>query len=292
MNCRNNTARQFSRPVSLRLTGILVVLTLLVLTLDLAAGVLVAPTVVFLSDRNRTGRINLENPSSTPKEVTINFSFGIPESDSLGNIALDLADSNVSDPRSALGWIKAFPRKVILPPNGSQVVRLVARPPKDLPDGEYWSRIIIQSQEGETALPVASEGEQITTQLNMVMRTAIALKYRTGDVTAKIRLDKVRMDPSDSVVDLYMDLSNSGNASYLGVMSCRLLDAENRQISKYEGYVAVYRDIRRRISMQIPDGVYAKPYTVDLRISNEGRTDIPRDEMVFGNEITYTAAVE
>ncbi|HSG99206.1 MAG TPA: hypothetical protein VLB27_04095, partial [candidate division Zixibacteria bacterium] len=54
------------------------------------AGVLVAPTVVFLSEKGRTGRMTVQNPSDKPKEVTIHFSFGLPESDSLGNVTVTL----------------------------------------------------------------------------------------------------------------------------------------------------------------------------------------------------------
>ena len=58
------------------------------LTAELTAGVLVAPTVVILSDRNRTGRINVENPSNKPKEIEISLGFGLPVSDSLGKVTI------------------------------------------------------------------------------------------------------------------------------------------------------------------------------------------------------------
>ena len=61
--------------------------------IELTAGVLVAPTSVILSDRKRTGRLTVQNPSDKPQEITIGFTYGIPLSDSLGNISLDLRDS-------------------------------------------------------------------------------------------------------------------------------------------------------------------------------------------------------
>lgn len=260
---------------------------------QITAGVLAAPTVVFLSDKNRTGRVNLENPSNKPKEIEVYFSFGLPMSDSLGNIHLVLQDSNVVDSRSAVDWIRAFPRKVYLPPNGSQVVRLVAHPPKDLPDGEYWARIVIRSQEGETALPVASEGEQITTKLNMIMQTALALKYRTGECYARLELAGMHVTmPDETNVEVMVDLKNAGNVSYLGVLTCRLLDADNRVINTNEGNLAVYRDLKKRIDLAVTECDYKKPYSVELFITSEGRTDIDRRNIIIGNEITYSAVVE
>lgn len=266
-------------------------IALLLMAVDLSAGVLVAPTVVILSDKQRTGRINVENPGNKPKEVEISFSYGLPTSDSLGKISIDLQDSNVTDPRSALEWIKAFPRKIRLEPGGSQVVRLVARPPKDLPDGEYWAHIVIKSQEGQTSFPVASEEEGITTKLNMIMKTAIALKYRTGDLEAELEMTDFQVMEIDSQIVIYCDLKNLGNVSYLGVLTCRLLDATDREISFHKSNLAVYRDLRRGIYFPLTDQGFERPYRVDLFISGKGRTDVPKQDMVYGNEITYSAAV-
>ena len=259
---------------------------------NLGAGVLVAPTVVILSDKNRTGRINIENPSNKPKEVEISFSFGLPVSDSLGKISIDLQDSNVTDPRSAMDWIRAFPRKVLLEPNGSQVIRLVAQPPKDLPDGEYWAHIVVKSQEGETSFPVASDDENITTKLNMIMKTAIALKYRTGDVMAELEMTDPKVIEDDSNVVFYCDLKNLGNVSYLGILTCRLLDADGKEISFHRSNLAVYRELRKGIYLPITEGDYSQPYKVDLFITGKGRSDVPHQDMIYGNEISYSAVVD
>jgi P pilus assembly chaperone PapD len=258
---------------------------------ELSAGVLVAPTVVFLSDKSRTGRLNLQNSANTPVEVTINFSFGLPTSDSLGNVTVALQDSSITDPRSAVDWIKAFPRKIVIPPNGSQVVRLLAYPPKGLPDGEYWARVVVRSQEGETSLPPPGRDGQISTRLNMIMQTAIMLKYRTGKLSAQLELTHADVRKSDSQVQVVLDLANRGNVSYLGVLTCRLLDADNRQISYRKIDLAVYRDLKRRLDLPIYPGNFKSPYQIDLLISGNGRDDIADEDMVFGNEIVWSAAV-
>ena len=252
------------------------------------AGVLVAHSVVFMSETSRTGRMTIQNPTNAPKEVTIDFSFGLPESDSIGNVNITLQDSAVTDARSALGWVKAFPRKLIIPANGSQIVRFVANPPKDLPDGEYWARIVVESQEGVTTVPTATENEQITTKLNMIMRTAIMLKYRTGNLVAELKLNGAEAIQQDSTVDVVVDLSNKGNVSYVGILSCRLLDADNKEISANDLQLAVYHDLKRRLALPVKYGNYKAPYKVEVSISNKGRKDIPSDDMIFGNDILYT----
>jgi P pilus assembly chaperone PapD len=259
---------------------------------QVGAGVLVAPTVVFLSETNRTGRLNIQNPSNKAKEVSVFFSYGLPESDSLGEVHVILNDSNVTDPRSALDWVKAFPRKFVLLPSGSQVVRVVAYPPKGLKDGEYWARIVVRSQEGTAEVPVPGQEEQITTKLNMIMQTAIMLKYRTGDLTSELELNGVETTVKDSLVEVVVDMVNRGNVSYMGVINCRLLDADKRLISYRNIDLAVYRSLKRKLPLNIVAGDFKKPYYIDLKITSEGRDDIPNKDMIFGNEIAWSTIVD
>jgi hypothetical protein len=272
------------------LTALLVGSAILIQVGESVAGVLVAPTIVFLSDKNRTGRMTIQNPTNTPKEVFVNFSFGLPTSDSMGNITLTLQDSGVTDPRSALGWVKAFPRKVLIPANGSQVVRVAANPPANLPDGEYWAQIVVRSQEGELTVPAANEADKITTKLNMVMQTAIRLKYRTGKLVSELNLNRAYAHLVKSRVQVTIDLTNNGNVSYVGMLKCRLLDLEKNEISSTAIDLAVYRNLKRRL--ELPVGEKQVPYKVEISIGNEGRNDIPPEEMINGNKIEYSMKVE
>lgn len=287
----NQLARllQFSRD---RIGTIMVVLFVLLITAQTFAGVLVAPTVIFISDKDRTGRLNIQNPTNEPREITIRLAYGLPESDSLGNVRVELRDSAVTDPRSCLGWIKAFPRKVIVPPNGTQVIRLVARPPQDLADGEYWARVVVTSREGTTALPVEGGEETIQTQLNMVMQTALMLKYRAGECVTHLEVTQSETIVRDNQVDVLVDMTNTGNTSYMGVLTCRLYDAENTLVSEKSHNVAVYRSLKRRIELPLDSGTYRRPFSVDVSITSEGRTDVAPDDMIHGNDITYSVAAD
>jgi len=276
-------------PVPFGVSAILLIL-ILSMTAELFAGVLVAPTVVFLSDKSRTGRLTIQNPSNLPKDVTISFSFGLPASDSLGDIYLTLQDSNVTDPRSALEWVKAFPRKVVLPPNGSQVVRVVANPPAGLADGEYWARIVIAAQEGETTIPASGENGGISTKLNMVTQTAIVLKYRTGALLSDLQLQGVAVQKTPNQVWAIVDLLNRGNVSYVGILKCRLLDQNSNEISANQVDLAVYRNLKRRIALPLINSKI--PAQIEISISNEGRTDIAPEDVIPGNKISYNLKVE
>jgi P pilus assembly chaperone PapD len=267
-------------------------LALSILVSNLSAGVLVAPSVIFLSQDNRTGRMTLQNTGDISQEVTVFFSFGLPQGDSLGDVKVELVDSNVTDPQSALGWVKAFPRRLILPPNASQVVRFVANPPREIEDGEYWCRVVVKSQDADAKIPVASEAEGITTKLNMVMQTAIMLKYRQGDIYTRLELAESEATQIDDKVQVMLNLKNSGNASYVGMLNSRLLDADGREISRNSVQLAVYHDLRRRVMLPIPPGDFVRPFKVEVEITGKGRTDIASKDMLFGNDISYSAVIE
>ncbi|MFZ5980225.1 MAG: hypothetical protein ACOYVF_06290 [Candidatus Zixiibacteriota bacterium] len=273
--------------------GLVIAVFLLLFPLtELIAGILVAPTVVFLSDQNRTGRMIVRNPSAEPKEVEIRMGFGLPISDSLGNVRVRLQDSAVTDPRSAMDWIKPFPRKLVLPPGGSQTIRFVASPPRDIPDGEYWARVIIRSQESQVAVPSADAEEGISTNLNMIMQTAISMKYRKGNLFSKIEMTDVQAKLRENMVEVMVDMVNRGNVSYLGVLNCRLLDADNNELSRQNFDLAVYYDLKRKIELPVT-GIRPKlPYSVDILITNDGRTDVEPKDRIRGNEIKYSMVVE
>ncbi|MCP4583842.1 MAG: hypothetical protein GY839_19705 [candidate division Zixibacteria bacterium] len=260
--------------------------------ISLTAGVLVAPTSVILSENDRTGRLTVQNPSDAPKEVSVQFGFGIPQADSLGKVKLRLQDTaEVNHPRSAMNWIRAFPRRVVLAPSATQVIRFVANPPKDLPDGEYWARIVVRSQDSQAQLPDAGNMENITTRLNMVMQTAIVLKYRTGNLIAKLGIIDTEIERTDSLVMISIDMENQGNVSYVGVLNCNLYDANNVEVTHRNINIAVYDDIKRRVDLPIGISDYRQPFHVNIVIENEGRKDVPANELILGNRLEYTKIV-
>lgn len=254
------------------------------------AGVLVAPTVVFIDEHNRTARLDINNPGSTPQEVTVHIAYGLPESDSLGNVSVTLQDSNITDPRAATGWVKAFPRQMVIPPNGTQVVRFVATPPKELTAGEYWARIVVRSKDGQTSIPAPTEEGAITTKLNMIMQTAIMLKYRTGELTSEVAMINATSAQTDSSVVVTIDLENKGNASYVGVLRCRLLDNNNKELAATQSDVAVYRTLKRRVDIARPQN--ASVAQVEVSISTNGRTDIAPENIIPGNKVFSTLEVK
>lgn len=289
LKSKNLNARSFRRlQWKLLITAALLFLPLQ----ELIANVLVSPTIVFITDKNPTGRITLLNRGNSIQEVSVYFSFGLPVSDSLGNISVTFQDSAVTDPRSCLEWVRAFPKKVVVGPDESQTVRLMMRAPDNLPDGEYWARIMVRSQKAAVEIPVAGEDVGIKTEVNMITEMALMLKYRTGDLVSDMELQNVSAVLKGSTVEVMIDLENRGNVSYMGMLETRLLDSDNKEISSNLRKLAVYRHLKRRIDLKFVDGDFKPPFRVEIKIESKGRNDVTPEDLIVGNRIAHTVELK
>jgi hypothetical protein len=252
-------------------------------------AVLVAPHAVFIDHRNRGGQIVLVNNGTDPEEVSIELVFGYPATDSLGNIGIRFIEDPGPEYPSAAAWIRAFPPRLRMAPGQRQVVRLLATPPADLPDGEYWSRLIVTSQGGQVPL-AAPESAAVRAAVTLVTRTVISVTYRKGTVRTGVVLEDFRPSVEGDSLVAWVALRREGNAAYLGSVSLRLLDSGGSQVASWSTPVAVYYDLNRRFAFPLqalPLGRYA----VVLRVSTD-REDIPREHVLPAAPIERSVPVE
>src|SRR5260370_16558944 len=139
---------------------------------------MVAPHAVFIDHRLRSGSVLLYNPGTEPVEVTISTIFGYPVTDSTGAITLRTVDAPDSTLPSALAWIQAFPRRLTVAPRDRQTLRLLARPPAGLADGEYWLRMVIAAQPGRVPIPGVTDTTAIQIGLTLEVGTILAVIFR------------------------------------------------------------------------------------------------------------------
>ncbi len=236
-----------------------------------AQGVVVAPHAVFLDHRTRSASITLYNPGSDPAEVTISSMFGYPVTDSLGHFTLRLPDSVDASMPSATAWIEAFPRRMTIPPLQRQTVRLLARPPQGLADGEYWSRVMISAKGG--ALPVSGDDSAgISIGLSLEVRTIIPLIYRKGALHTGVTLSELKATPIGDSLAVRVRLERQGTSAYLGTVNATLLTASGAPVATMRQPVAIYYDAEPVFTMPL-SGQAAGSYRLRMELSTE-RTDI------------------
>jgi hypothetical protein len=242
----------------MRVIGLASTLALISTTLS-AQGVMVAPHAVFIDHTQRSGSVLLYNPGTEPVEVTISTIFGYPITDSIGRIQLDtlMADST----NSALGWIQAFPRRLTVGPRDRQTVRLLARPPVGLADGEYWLRLRIAAQAGSVPITGVADTTAIQVGLKLEVRTIIGVNYRKGPVMTGASLSNLRAQVVGDSVITRARIERRGNAAFIGMIRETIVDSTgavraqrvgDSLVTSYQSPIGVYFTMEPRLASAVP----------------------------------------
>ena len=212
-----------------------------------AQAILVAPQSVVLSSRNRTGTVELYNPSARAAEVAIRAVYGHPTTTPDGDLTLEIVEQPDSTQPSAAGFVDAFPRRLILQPNQRQTVRLLARPPVGLPEGEYWARLVISSRDAEApAKPTDSTG--VSVGLTLEVRTIIALNFRNGAQRTGVQLGELSASARPDSVVIRAPMQRTGTAAWIGMTTVKLLTSSGDVVATQTMQTAVYQSISPRFT--------------------------------------------
>jgi hypothetical protein len=162
---------------------------------------------------------------------------------------------------SALAWIQAFPRRLTVAPKERQTVRLLARPPVGLADGEYWLRLVIAAQAGTVPITGVSDTTAIQVGLKLEVRTIIGVNYRKGPVATGVSLSNVRAQVVGDSVITRARLERRGNAAFIGMIRETLVDSTgavrelrigDSLITSYQSPIGVYFTMEPRLATAMP----------------------------------------
>jgi len=223
------------------------------LALQTHAQVVVAPKAVHLSDEERFASVFVENRTNHPQEVRLAFKFGYPVTDSLGNVSIRYGDEQAADTLAIDSIIRAYPEQFLLPPGQRQRVRLAIRPPKDLPDGMYWSRLAFTARQYQEEAPSAARAA-VETQIHYQFRQIISVFYRHGSLETGLRFQKLRSSRDSSNIYITARVQRTGNAPFLGTAKLEVVDdSTGATITTQEDLAAVYFDMTHRFALSRPD---------------------------------------
>ena len=254
----------------------------------LADAILVAPHALFITHDQRTGEVYLVNQDDAAEEVSVELRYGYPATDSLGNIGIRFVnDPGPSDP-SAAGWMRAFPRRARVEPGRRQRVRIQATPPADLPDGEYWARLVVTSRAVEDSAPVVVD-TAVRAGVTIELRTITSVTYRKGELQTGVRLDHYEASPVGDSLEVWVDLSREGSAAYLGSVRFELLDTEGTAVQSWATPIAVYFDQHRRFVFPV-EGVAPGYYQLRVLVSTE-REDIDAEYVLPAPPVERTVSI-
>ncbi|MBC8191020.1 MAG: hypothetical protein ISR87_03465 [Candidatus Marinimicrobia bacterium] len=252
-------------------------LVILIVLSSLNAQVAISPTSAFLDSKQRFETVLILNNSDDPQEVKLEFKFAYPKANEEGNIELVYDDVKETELHSATSWLRGFPKNFILGPGQRQVVRITAKPPRDLEPGMYWSRLITTSS--AVSPEIGEEGKTgISAQITMQFSQITSIFFSTGELSTGIEFTGVRPIVKDEVLRVLVDYTKSGNAPYLGTMHAKIFNSSGTQVLEKKMFVSIYYDGLRLLKADATD-LPAGNYDVEVTATS-GRSDIPGNDVV------------
>jgi P pilus assembly chaperone PapD len=238
---------------------------LLAISTPARAGIgdlLVAPTRIVLDGR-RGAEIILNNIGEEPATYRVSVVFRrMTEQGGLTDV-----EQPTEDDQKAADMIVYAPRKVVLAPRQPQAIRIAARPPQGLPDGEYRVHLLFRAIPPATPVVQAAAAEPakgLRFQLTPVSGVTIPVIVRLGNLQATAGIANVQLERNGGKPLVSLDLSRSGQRSTFGEV--RVLRSGVKAPIGLQKAVAVYTEIgRRRVEVPLDEkyqGSFAGPVTV------------------------------
>jgi len=223
---------------------------------------LVAPTRIVLDGR-KGAEVILNNIGDEPATYRVSVVFRRMTED--GGLQ-DVEEPSAND-KAAEDMILYQPRKVVLPPRQPQAIRIIARAPQGLPDGEYRVHMLFRAI--PPAIPVAAAAANepvkgIQFRLTPVYGVTIPVIVRLGNLEATAGIANVHLDKVEGKQAVALDLSRSGSRSTYGEV--RVFKAGVKDPIAIQKNVAVYTEVNRRhVAVALDEaykGAVAGPVTV------------------------------
>lgn len=241
-----------------------------------AQALMIAPTAVVVNDRQRTGALTLINNDDQVVEAELSTAFGYPVTDDAGVMTLRMIEAPGEGDRSAAGWVRTFPQRLALKPGERRTVRLLVTPPAGLPDGEYWSRIVVAAR--RVSPPSAADTAGIAIGLRVEVRSILPLFYRSGAVATGVRLDSVRTQAVRDSLAVRVRLTRTGSAAFVGSVRAVLRDGRGVRRAEATLPLGVYHALDPRLALATR-GLPAGRYELTVAAHTE-RPDLPAAALV------------
>ena len=202
---------------------------------------LVAPTRLILNG-GRSAEIILNNIGEEPATYRISAEFRRMKEDGTLEEIADPSDAE----KAARDMLIFAPRRVTLAPREPQSIRISARPPQGLPDGEYRVHLLFRAIPPSTPVEktAAPSDKGLSFKLIPVYGVTIPVIVRLGNLNVQAGISDVRVEQHDGKPEIALELSRNGQRSTFGEV--RVLKAGVKDPIALSRAVAVYTELNKR----------------------------------------------
>jgi len=235
-------------PARLRHFAAFVAAPLALVATPLSAGagdLLVAPTRIILDGRRGT-EIILNNIGDDVATYRVSVELRRMKPDG----TLETVTAPNARESAAEAMILYAPRKVTLPPNQPQSIRINARAPQGLADGEYRAHLLFRAIPESRPVTAPAKTEGVSFRLTPVYGVTIPVIVRLGNLSATAAIANVAKTNQGGKPVIGLDLSRAGDRSTFGEV--RVMKAGIAEPIAIAGGIALYTEIsERRVTIPI-----------------------------------------
>lgn len=246
------------------------------ITLMVSAQISLAPSFVFVEENSGVGNVYLTNNSDKSYEVSVNFVFGYPQSDSIGNMVMNYNDSVAAAKYALDPMIRAFPRSLIMKAGEQKTVRIQVIPGQRRKEGYFFTRMKVLAKP-QTADVTDSITQAIGTKINFNFEQITAVFYHKGKVNTGLEIQNVTTEQKVGKLFIRPFLHRIGNAPFLGSQLIRLKDSDGKTIAETQSTASIYFDMARTMEMsleKVTPGTYSLELTMETRRNDMMITDL------------------
>ena len=268
---------------------VLIVPLLLLISISVHAQVSLAPTALFVHDSTNMSELYVTNNSSIPQEINVRFDFQFPASDSTGFIFMT-KDSDIEALYSISQSVRVFPRRLVIQPNSSQMLRIQVMPMPDRPDGMYFTRLIVSSSAIAEEVELQQSDEAIGARIDYILEQSIPLFYRKGSNDTGLIIHEVNVDINTERMRLIPHISRIGNSPFLGTITAELYSSDGELLMDTWAPTFLYFSEWRRLDFSLDD-LPPGHYRVDIHFDTK-RRDMSARDLVQAPRHTHTFEIE
>ena len=254
---------------------------------NVMAQVTIAPTALFIDDASRYGTFLVINGSDQTQEVSLSFQFGYPDTDKNGNSFMNYENQQAEEMYSMADWVRVFPRSFTLQPDERQTVRMTVRPPQDVTDGTYWTRIKTTSN---PAVPDIDDEvtDGVQAQITFRFEQVTAGFYKRGDVNTGVNIEAINLANEQERKEVQVEVTRTGNSPFLGSMFFTVRNNDNEIVYERRKSTTVYMDVIRRMALDTSE-LPAGNYTAEVRFETR-RPDISSDDIIQAEPVVESVS--
>jgi hypothetical protein len=253
-----------------------------------SAQVSLAPTILVIDDRTHAGTLFLNNSSESPQEVEITMAFAYPVQMGSGGLVMVENDEEAAERYGIHERTRIFPRRFVMEGGGSRSVRVQVLPRAELPDGMYWSRLIVTSnavtQDIETV-----ETDGIGARFNYRLSQNIPVLYRKGTLTTGLDITFAPERIEEDRLIVTHHLERTGNSPFMGTYTARITNGSGEVVVDTWSTMATYFHDERALSFPL-ERFSSGVYTLELQYVTN-RNDIAPGSVAQSQPVRVTHSI-